>query len=40
MPGGGLTPIEGGYAPVSDWSKDDIVNSILAVEFPAPGDER
>jgi hypothetical protein len=39
-PDGGRTQIEGGYAPVRDWSKDDIVNSILAVEFPAPGDER
>lgn len=33
-PDGGRVIIEGGMHPVSSWSKDDIIASVLSVEFP------
>lgn len=33
-PGGGRVIIEGGMHPLTDWSKDDLVSSIMSAEFP------
>jgi hypothetical protein len=33
-PDGGLTRIEGGACPLEEWTKDDLISSILSVEYP------
>jgi hypothetical protein len=34
-PGGGAVVIEGGMYPLGQWSKSDLISSIMSVEFPA-----
>lgn len=33
-PGGGVSYIEGGMYPLDQWRKDEVIGSILAIEFP------
>jgi hypothetical protein len=33
-PGGGRVVIEGGMYPLTAWSKDDLIASIMSAEFP------
>lgn len=34
-PGGGTSRYIGGMYPIERWSKDDIVSSIISIEYPA-----
>lgn len=36
-PGGGLCYIDSGMFPLESWQRDELINSVLQVEYPAAG---